>query len=932
MFIHLITREKIYSQQRKYLLGFLVLFVCANTWIAGGDSLVALQGLTSFGLAYVAGQHSRNKKHIDVVLFIIAILVPTIAGIYLDAENLPSVFFLVIVFQVIYLVENKRTQALLVIACIISSTLCSYIHHQANIYYPAGRALSLSFFAFITSQTINYLLESQNQLQKAFRESTRIGNVLDETKAFQRSLLDGTNYAIIAVDKSGIITEFNRAASRLLEYEPEEVIGKFTPEIFHDNDEMEERTRAINQRYNAGIQKGVMTLIYKNLIGVPNSNEWVYITKSGTRLNVWLTITTLKDENGNVIGNMALAQDITAKRLYEQEQHTAATIIANSPSVLFRWAFDVNFTLMYVSTNVDRLLGYSSLDFTSLNIRYGNLILEEDFVLVFRRFNEAVKSGATTMFNELRIRHKDGNLIWVEEKLFIKRDENNVVEYIEGVITDITKNKQAQEDLMASELRYELAARGTAAGIWDWLDVSNPDLWLSPRYFELLGYQFNEIEPVIDMFRQMVHPDDRGIITSKLASHFEDNVPFIAEFRMRKKDGTYSWFSSSGHAHRNREGKAVRMVGSIIDINSRKINEELLKQSEERYRLLVEAARDIFYNTDKGGHFTYVNEAAADITEYPVAEILNMRYFDMIDAAYKEKVRSFYQNQIDTNTDVTYLEFPIVTKSGKTKWIGQNVRMVYENGTVISRQAIARDITNLKHTEQQLQRYAKSLEHTVKDLDNFFYVVSQGIKSPLRGISHITEWIRTEQEPHLTIESRENIMLLKNLVLKMELFINRLLRYANTGKNASKKTQINVRTFIEYLVELRQQNTHVNVEMDAIDLEVETESILLEQVLSNLLDNAVKFNTSENPLIKISCQKLGNKLVFSVSDNGTGIEKQYHEKIFNPFQVIELPDGTHKGGVGLAIVKKILVERNGHLSIESEPGKGSIFSFTWNIP
>lgn len=932
MFTHLITREKIYAQQRKYLLGFLILFAGINTWIAGGDSLVALQGLISFGLAYAVGQFNQNNRSIDIILFITAILVPAATGIFLHTDSLPSIFLLVVVLQVIYLIENKTIQTSLIVACIISSCLSSYMQHQTHIYYIAGRALSLSFFAFITTKTINYLLASQKLLQQAFKESTRIGYELDETKAFQRALLDGTNYAIIAVDKKGIITEFNRAASRLLEYEPEEVVGKFTPEIFHDDKEMDERTAEINQRYNAGIHKGILTLIYKNMIGVPNSNEWTYVTKTGKRLHVWLTITTLKDENGRIIGNMGLAQDITAKRLYEQEQHTAATIIANSPSVLFRWAFDVDFTVMYVSANVDRLLGYNSLDFTSLNIRYGNLILQEDFIPLFERFNDAVKNGETIMFNEHRIKHKNGNLIWVEEKIFIKRDDRNEVEYIEGVITDITKNKKAQEDLKESELRYELAVQGSAAGIWDWLDVKKPDLWLSPRYFELLGYHFNEIEPVIDVFREMVHPDDQNIITTNLAAHLENNTPFIAEFRIRKKDGTYAWFSSNGQAHRNSEGTAVRMVGSIIDINTRKINEGLLKQSEERYRLLVEAARDIFYNTDENGRFTYVNEAAVDITEYTVSEILDMRYFDMVGAGYNKRVRAFYQDQIDTRTDVTYLEFPIVTKSGKSKWIGQNVRMVYENGMVISRQAIARDITTLKKTEQQLLQYTKNLEQTAKELDDFFSIVSQGIKSPLRGISHIAEWISEDQGPYLTTESRENIRLLKNLVSKMELFITRLLQYAKAGKNASKKGRINLRAFIEYMVQLHQQNTHINVEIDAVDLEIETESILLEEVLGRLIDNAVKYKNNDSPLIKISCKKQDNRLLFSITDNGPGIEKQYHEKIFSPFQVIELPNGTHKGGVGLAIVKKIISERNEQLWIESEKGKYTKFSFTWNIP
>jgi signal transduction histidine kinase len=233
----------------------------------------------------------------------------------------------------------------------------------------------------------------------------------------------------------------------------------------------------------------------------------------------------------------------------------------------------------------------------------------------------------------------------------------------------------------------------------------------------------------------------------------------------------------------------------------------------------------------------------------------------------------------------------------------------------------------LNSMSQILEKNFKELKKKNYELDQFAYVVSHDLKAPLRGILNIMNWLEEDHGVDITPEIRKNLDLISGRARRLENMINGLLEYARIGKSRKRMEQVNVQSLVEELKEMLMPD---NFKLVTHNLPtVLTEKIQLEQVFSNLISNAVKYNDRKEGFIEITAKDKGAYYEFTVKDNGIGIEREYFDKIFVIFQTLRERDAFESTGVGLAIVKRIVEEQKGHISVESEPGKGTTFKFEW---
>ncbi len=229
----------------------------------------------------------------------------------------------------------------------------------------------------------------------------------------------------------------------------------------------------------------------------------------------------------------------------------------------------------------------------------------------------------------------------------------------------------------------------------------------------------------------------------------------------------------------------------------------------------------------------------------------------------------------------------------------------------------------------ELARNNTALERRNRDLDQFAYVAAHDLKTPLRGISSLASWIAEDLGAQLSAEGRTQMQLLQGRVRRAEKLIDALREYTRAGCSNALPRIVESRALIEKVVSGVEIPAGFTVTMITDMPQVETVPESLEQVFFQLIDNAIRFHHHREGRIEIDCEDGGNQWVFTVTDDGPGIAPQFHDKIFEIFQTLHAKDKMETTGVGLPVIKKIIEEHGGQISVISDEGCGTSFCFTW---
>jgi signal transduction histidine kinase len=235
----------------------------------------------------------------------------------------------------------------------------------------------------------------------------------------------------------------------------------------------------------------------------------------------------------------------------------------------------------------------------------------------------------------------------------------------------------------------------------------------------------------------------------------------------------------------------------------------------------------------------------------------------------------------------------------------------------------------LEINNRKLKEYTLSLEKTNRELDKFASIVSHDLKAPLRAIGNLTGWIEEDAGDMLQGEVKANFEMIKQRVRRMEDLINAILMYSRADRTQSEDVVVDIKKLVEETMDFIGKPDNTEMTVTSTMPVIKSDRVRLSQVFSNLLGNAIKYNDKTDIRIEISSEESSDGWTFTVKDNGPGIEKQYHEKIFVIFQTLNRRDDVESTGVGLAIVKKIIEDQGGKIWVDSEPGNGASFSFFW---
>ncbi len=278
------------------------------------------------------------------------------------------------------------------------------------------------------------------------------------------------------------------------------------------------------------------------------------------------------------------------------------------------------------------------------------------------------------------------------------------------------------------------------------------------------------------------------------------------------------------------------------------------------------------------------------------------------------------------------VEIPVLTVNGETRTVLWNSATLYEpdGTTLLSTIAQGQDITERKEMDARLRRKADELARSNEELERFAYVASHDLREPLRMVTSFSQLLQQRYQSRLDTDADEFIHYVVEGGKRMDALVNDLLEFSRINSRAKplEPTDMNI------VVKDALRSLSIAIEESGASIEVEylpmvpVDRTQMSQVFQNLLSNAIKFRGKNAPLIRIGATRTETEWVFSVQDNGIGIDPSYAETIFEIFKRLHTKEEYPGTGIGLAISRRIIERHGGKIGVKSEIGKGSIFTFT----
>jgi PAS domain S-box-containing protein len=501
---------------------------------------------------------------------------------------------------------------------------------------------------------------------------------------------------------------------------------------------------------------------------------------------------------------------------------------------------------------------------------------------------------------------KDGSLIFVDGVVNALRSSDGDLIGFTKVMRDITPGRGVggliQTILEATDQRIFVKDRESRYAFAN----STVARTFGRRVEDVIGKSDTELQPGELSERLQAH--DRSVIDSGQTETVEETLLV---------DGRETTFLTTKAPWLSIEGSVVGVVGIAQDIGARKQAEAALRESEQRIRrtLEIETVGVIFFDLD--GNIHHGNDAFLRMSGY-TREDLPLRWDKLTAPEWMSVTLKTAQDLANTGSAAPY-EKQYVRPDGSRWWGLFAPRMLNENEAV----EFILDITQQKRAEAELQR-------SNEDLQQFAHVASHDLQTPLRKIKSYTQLLQRRYSGKLDATADDFIRTIVHGVETMEQLTEGLLHLAEVGKGSPERTSVRVEAVIDgVLADLQPVVEEAGAEVTCGALPVvAADPLQVLQLFQNLVGNALKYRHPERPpKIHISAKERLSDYLFSVDDNGIGIEERHWERIFAPLARLHTNDipGT---GIGLAVCRKIVERHGGRIWVESEPDVGSSFYFT----
>jgi len=609
--------------------------------------------------------------------------------------------------------------------------------------------------------------------------------------------------------------------------------------------------------------------------------------------------------------------DITREAL-EQSEEKYRTILEDMKEGY--WEIDLAGNLTFFNDAICRLLGYSKKELLGTNYRV--FTTAEDADKVYKAFNRVYRTGKPTTNTFFTLSLKGGSKRFAESSVFPRRNDKGEIIGFRGASRDVTERRQAEEALQAEKNKLQ----SLIGAMEDGLTIRDTD-------YNLI-YQ-NETSKIVsgdhpgEKCYRVVEGKEKVCDGCPAEEAFRDSKSHTSERRVVLPSGEVIFFENTANPIRDAEGRIVACLEVSRNVTERKQAEEALRQSEEKYRTILEDMEDSYFEVDLAGNLTFANDSTCRHLRYSSKELIGLNYKDFTAAEDAETVYKAFNKAYRTDKPVHGLIWKIVRKG-----IGEGLAeaaifpLRNEKGEIIGFRGLGRDITERKKAEEerkQLEQKAQ-LASRLACVGELASGVAHEINNPLTGVIGYAHLLLDRRD--IPKDIRHDLEIINEGAQRVAGIVRKLLTFAGQHKPEQKLADINeiISTTLDLRAyELASNNIRVAFQ-PARDLPMTiVDPGQLQQVFLNLIINAeteMKLAHGKGKL-SIKAEHIDNIIRISFKDNGPGIARENLEKIFNPFFTTrEVGQGT---GLGLNLCHGIITEHKGRIWAESRLGRGATF-------
>lgn len=747
----------------------------------------------------------------------------------------------------------------------------------------------------------------------AWRQHKRHLVALREGERRYREVFDNTSESIVLLDVTSDdrlrVARFNPAAEMAFGVSSAEIAGKFIEDAIGEG-----TASRVTSSCRRCLNEGTLITSEEEL-DLPAGRRYFHTN-----------LVPVRGADGVIHRIVGVALDITERRKAEVALHASEarlrTVVSNVPIVLF--AVD--------SAGTVTLLEGKGLD--SFGLLPGRLVGRSIFDLSME-VPQILDDVRRALANETFYASFEVGGVALDAWYGPLCSPDGTVTGVIGVAVDITRRLHAEQQLRASEERWQLASRGSHDGLWDW-NIQTDEVFYSDRSKEILGYEEHDVINHLEHWQSRVHPDDLRRVGEELQAHLDRKTDFYAaDYRTQVKDGSYKWTLGRGQALWDEQNRPIRMVGSLTDVNDRKQAEAALHESEERFRRVFEEGPLGVGLVGKDDRFLKVNNAFCRMVGYSEAELRNM---SLLDITHPD------DRQTDTEMEVRFLSGEIpsyrntrryVKKSGEIIWITLTASFIAdETGKPDYGLVMMEDVTTARHAQEEafLRQKAESLG-----------VLTSGIAHDFNNLLGI---IVAQSELVLAdvpadSPSAEDVRKIKTVAISGAEIVRELMTYSGDGK-ANLIESVDVSELVEQMLELLKvsisKHAVLKTELGRGLPAVRGSASQIRQIVMNLVINASEAIGEKDGVIRVTTtsgqggmvlgangggRRLpeGDYLRLAVSDSGCGVSDALKSVIFDPFFTTKFAGR----GLGLAVVQGIVRDHAGTINLISGPGEGTTF-------